>query len=144
MAEESTENEKPASCRISARRTEAEARMSFMVNPGISGGEEYYSASAVTACALVQPKRRAIWTGDAAGYRVRYFVASAVRASSDESLPASAVCFGKARETNSKRLEAHAAVSCSAPECVTIRRPWSSSMAFLKRLLPAGVSIFQA
>src|SRR5216684_2293561 len=33
--------------------------MSFMVNPGISGGEEYYSARAVTACASVQPKRRA-------------------------------------------------------------------------------------
>src|SRR5712692_8747154 len=38
---------------------EAEARMSLMASPGISGGEEYDSASAVTACALVQPKRRA-------------------------------------------------------------------------------------
>src|SRR5258706_7101440 len=40
MAEESTVKEKPASWRISARRTDADARISFMGNPG---GEEYYS-----------------------------------------------------------------------------------------------------
>src|SRR6267142_73937 len=40
MAEESTVKEKPASWRTSARRTDADARISFMGNPG---GEEYYS-----------------------------------------------------------------------------------------------------
>jgi hypothetical protein len=44
MAEESMVKWKPASRRISARRAEAEARMSFM---GYLGGEEYYSAKVV-------------------------------------------------------------------------------------------------
>src|SRR5437879_887216 len=109
-----------------------------------SGQEEYYSASAVTACALVQPKRRAICTAEAEGYRVRYFTVIAVRASSREILRASATCRGKARATRSKRLEAHASVSCRTPECVTISRPCNSNIAFLKRLLPVCVSNLQA
>src|ERR1700675_1323876 len=129
MAEDITLNEKPASRNISARRSEAEARINFI--RGLER-EDYYSASAVTACALVQPKRRAIWTGDAEGNRVRFFTAIAVRASSGEILAAASICFGKARATRSKRFEAQASVSCSAPECVTISRPCSSSMAFLK------------
>src|SRR5204863_8067681 len=59
MEEDITVNENPASRRISARRTEAEARMSFIGNPGISGVEEYYSVSAVRACAGVQRNKRA-------------------------------------------------------------------------------------
>ena len=51
--EDMTMNEKPAAWRISARRGEVEARMSFMRD---SGGEEYYSASAATAWALVRPR----------------------------------------------------------------------------------------
>src|SRR5882757_1863199 len=39
MAEESAVKEKPASRRISARRVEAEARMSFMVSPGFPEGK---------------------------------------------------------------------------------------------------------
>src|SRR5207302_5458636 len=110
----------------------------------IPGAEEYYSASALAACALLQPKRRAICTGDVEGCRVRYFTAIAVRAASGEILRASATCWGKARATRSKRLEAHAAVSCSAPECVTSSKPCNSNIAFLKRLLPAGVPNLQA
>src|SRR6266849_10130099 len=110
----------------------------------IPGREEYYRARAVTACALVQPKRRAICTGDAEGYRVRYFMAIAVRASFSEILRACRTCRGKARATRSKRLEAHASVSCAVPECVTISRPCNCNIAFLKRLLPAIGSILQA
>jgi hypothetical protein len=58
--------EKPASWRISARRGEAEARISFMVlaiRAALSQRTEiakgYYSVKAATACALVRPKRRA-------------------------------------------------------------------------------------
>jgi hypothetical protein len=53
------ENENPAAWRISARRVEAEARMSFIMIPGIAGREEYYRASAVTDRAFVQAERRA-------------------------------------------------------------------------------------
>jgi hypothetical protein len=40
--------------------------------------KEYYRASAVTACALVQAKKWATWTGVENEYRVQYFVASAI------------------------------------------------------------------
>src|SRR5215470_13707243 len=50
MAEETTAKRNPAASRISARRGEAEASTSFMG----SRREEYYSESALTACAVVQ------------------------------------------------------------------------------------------
>src|SRR6267378_3357554 len=61
MAEESTVKEKPASWRTSARRTDADARISFMGNPG---GEEYYSKKSDNHGFLVFAEDAAEGVGD--------------------------------------------------------------------------------
>src|SRR5258706_10576657 len=61
MAEESTVKEKPASWRTSARRTDADARISFMGNPG---GEEYYSKKSDDDGLLVFAEDAAEGVGD--------------------------------------------------------------------------------
>src|ERR1700682_2801077 len=61
MEEESTVKEKPASWRISARRTDADARISFMGNPG---GEEYYSKKSDNDGFLVFAEDAAEGVGD--------------------------------------------------------------------------------